>query len=90
MLLKKDFEGGLRAIFDPRRASIVQDGFKESAPMIQLLRDGGLPPTFSTASTRSGPRPAVGMSRFNRLGHTMRRRLRLPGAMRDFAAIVER
>ena len=38
---------------------MVQDGFKKSAPVIQLLREGGLPPTFSTASTHLGHRPTA-------------------------------
>jgi hypothetical protein len=46
--VEKGFWGASPSNFDPRRASIVQDEFKKSAPMIQLLRDGGLPPTFST------------------------------------------
>jgi hypothetical protein len=50
MLLKKDFEGGLRAILIQNEHH-PQDRFKKSATMIRLLRADGRAQTFSTAST---------------------------------------
>ncbi|SRR5712692_10211256 len=52
--VEKGFLGGSPSNIDSRRASNAQDRFKNSAPMIRLLRAGGMPGTFSTASARSG------------------------------------
>jgi hypothetical protein len=54
MLLKKDFEGGLRAILIQDKLSNAKAPFKKSAPMILLLRTADMPTTFSTASVISG------------------------------------
>src|SRR5260370_33142034 len=50
--VEKGFLGGSPSNIDSRRASNAQDRFKNSAPMIRLLRAGGMPGTFSTVSVK--------------------------------------
>src|SRR6266700_5062198 len=52
--VEKGFLGGSPSNIDSRRASNAQDRFKNSAPMIRLLRAGDMPGTFSTVSTQLG------------------------------------
>ena len=50
--VEKGFLGGSPSNIDSKRASNAQDRFKNSPPLIRLLRAGGMPGTFSTVSTQ--------------------------------------
>jgi hypothetical protein len=52
--VEKGFWEGSPSNIDSKTAWYTQDRFKRLASLIRLLRAGGMPRTFSTASTLSG------------------------------------